>query len=199
MLKINLNEKNKNELERIFEGQTTQTIDFVAESVAQLAFDEWMGWLSSSERYSSLTDQSIERTIGLFIRLMPDKEPDINFLYNRLSIPYGRAKYIIQVISERQLRGWNQRALEQLKDALESNLAEVRAMSPQEKKTSYIKFQITKRSSNILINCIDQMPSNKKPIEAFKLVQSPLKETRIFELLAYYLEDVFEAIKNTKL
>lgn len=39
---------------------------------------------------------------------------------------YGRAKYIVQVISERYLREWNKKAAEQLIEKLESAIEEIK-------------------------------------------------------------------------
>ena len=119
MISIELDDENRIEIQRIFQGHSDQSIDDIAMVVAQLAFDEWMGWLSGAIRYTSVTNQDIERIACLYTHLTPDKEPDINFLYNRCSIPYGRARYITQVILERQIRELNIRAQKQLLEGLE--------------------------------------------------------------------------------
>jgi len=140
---LNLSAKNKSEIERIFYGKTTKKPDEIAESIAQFAFDEWMEWLSNSERPVSLTEQSINRVIKIFSNVMPDAEPDVDFLYNKFNIPFGKARYIIQVVSERQLRELNDRSWKQLITALTKAEAEGTGRSE-------AKIQVSRRAGRIL-------------------------------------------------
>lgn len=195
-IQVQLSPNGRSEIERIFPSQSA---DEVANNVAQLAFEEWLGWLSGNIRYASLTDQSIERVINLFTRLMPEKEPDVGFLYNQFSIPYGRARYICQVIIDRQLRELNKRAREQLIQTLEAEKAKCNKMHPEERKTLLeVRIEIDRRAEKILITCIDQMPAGKKPVESFQRVSLPFPNTRIYKLSPKDLDDVLEAVKQFK-
>ena len=102
-------------LQRVFVGQK---IDLIAGQLAQLALKEWLDWLKGARRYGGETDQSIERVISIFTHVFPEAEPDVGFLYNKFNIPYGRARYIVQAIVNRQLSGLNARALQRLVNVL---------------------------------------------------------------------------------
>jgi hypothetical protein len=197
MTNINIDNETRTELHRIFGEHCSKDGEEIAQAIAQLAFEEWIGWLSGTVRHTSITDQSIDRVINIFSNLMPNKEPDVNFLYNYLSIPYGRARYISQVALERQLRDWNDMALKQLIKVLELKKTEVEAMKDdRERNINYVRMQLNKRSMRLLISAIDQMPENKKPIDTFKLIASPLHETKTFELKAANVNDVLESVKR---
>lgn len=199
MINIELSPESKAALKKIFKGQSGFAEEELAKIVANLAFDEWMGWISGQNRYSSLTEQSVERITDIFSEIMPGREPDINFLYNVLNIPYGKARYIVQVIAERQLSELNKIAIELLISLLSAKSSEVSAMSPSERKTKYVNFEISnKRASRILIMAIDTLPPGKKPIDGLKVAPSPLKDTKFFELKASYVDDVLNAVKQMK-
>lgn len=191
VLNIELSSKDRLELERIF--QDRDNIEEVAQIVAQIAFEEFLGWLSGSVRYTSLTDQSIDRVVNLFIKLMPDREPDVNFLYNKFNIPYGRARYIVQVISELQLREWNQLAREQLIEALQASIDEVKEKNP--KTITEVKIQVSRRSGKILTYVIEQMFAEKQVV-TFKQIKSPLPELVVYTFSPKDIESVFESVKK---
>jgi hypothetical protein len=183
-------------LQRIFDRFDVNT-DEVAAQIAQIAFDEWVDWMSGERRFSSDTDQSIDRVINIYAQVMPSIEPEVGVLYNRFNIPYGRARYIIQAITNRQLRSLNQQAQERLVATLQAELNELNRMNPNDRKLlQEVRFVVDPRAEKLLMSIIDQMPLEKRPISSFKRLPTFLPTTREYSLPPRDIEPVLEAVRN---
>jgi len=122
---------------------------------------------------------------------MPNTDPEVDFLYNKLSIPYGRARYIVQVISERQLRELNERSLDQLKIALKKAIAEGTGKSE-------AKIQITPRAGKILGFVIKQLQESTGHRYVFEQKSSPLPGINTYILSPQEVTPILDAVMKFK-
>lgn len=181
-------------LQRVFVGQN---IDLIAGQLAQLALKEWLDWLRGARRYGSETDQSIERVISIFTHIFPEAEPDVGFLYNKFNIPYGRARYIVQAIVNRQLSSLNARALQRLVRVLEAEMAELQKMEAADRRIlEEVRFIVDPRAEKLLTIILDQMPLEVRPVSSFRRQPTYLPNTREFSISPRDLENVINAVKS---
>lgn len=193
-VEVTLNSDHQRIIKRVFGDQN---IKDTAAELAQLAIEEWLDWIDGSRRYSSDTDQSIDRIISIYGEIMPDVEPEISFLYNRFNIPYGRSKYIVQAIINRQLHSLNLRANERLLKTLEAEWNDYQEMDPEDRKVlQEIRFVIDLREEKLLTTIIEQMPLSKRPIASFKRQPIVLPNTREYSLAPRDLENVLNAVRD---
>lgn len=90
------------------------------ERFAALAFRLFYDWITGAKRYRSLTEQYIEWVANIYTELLPPEEsPNVFRLYNKFNIPHGQATYICRVLNERALAHWRERAVAELRIALE--------------------------------------------------------------------------------
>jgi len=194
---VTLNSKQQDTIQRVFGEKNT---DQIATHLSQLAIEEWLDWIEGRRRYGSDTDQSIDRVIDIYTEVMPDIEPDISFLYNRFSIPYGRSKYIVQAIVNRQLHSLNSRAKERLLQTLEVEWKDFQSMDQDEKKVlQEIRFVVDLREEKLLTTIIEQMPLFERPVASFKRQPTFLPNTREYSLAPRDFENVLKAVRNFKI
>jgi hypothetical protein len=135
--------------------------------------------------------------ISIYAEMMGDMEPDVGFLYNRFNIPYGRARYIVQAIVNRQLSSLNIRALKRLVTELESKLAALQKMDPAERKLlQEIHFYVDPRAEKLLTTILDQMPLEIRPVSSFRRQPTALPNTREYSISPRDLENVVAAVRN---
>lgn len=191
---ITLDSDHQRIIQRVFGNQDVEEI---AAQLAQLAFEEWLDWIEGSRRYSSDTDQSIDRVISIYGEVMPEMEPEISFLYNRFNIPYGRSKYIVQAIVNRQLHSLNSKARERLLRTLGAELDEYQRMDPDDRKVlQEIRFVIDLREEKLLTTILEQMPLSMRPVASFKRQPTYLPNTREYSLAPRDLENVVKAVRD---
>jgi hypothetical protein len=191
---VNLSAADRATLERIFGGSE---LNEVANNVAQSAFEEWIGWLSARRRYTSITDQTIDRVIEIYARAMRDAEPEVGFLYNKFNIPYGSARYIIQAIVNRQLYELNARALKRLIFALEVQAEYLNNLSDAERKVlQEIRVVTDPRAEKMLTTIIELMPIEERPVSTFRRLPTSLPNTREYAMSPRDLKPILEAVKK---
>jgi hypothetical protein len=191
---ICLNTEDQRFLQRLF---SQENIDTIAKQLTQLALEEWLDWLKGVRRYGSETEQTIERVINIYGQILPEEEPDVGFLYNKFNIPYGRARYIIQAIVNRQLSSLNARALQRLIVVLEAEFAELQKMDQTDRKIlQEIRFFVDPRAEKLLTTILDHMPLNIRPVSSFRRQPTFLPNTREYSISPRDLENVLKAVKS---
>ena len=123
---VELTENQVKLLSSIMRNCRFESIADAAPVFAQLAVESWIDWLSGETRYTSLTQQYADWIETIYVNLLPEDEPpSVDRLYNDFNIPFGQAQYITRVLNNKTLTHWRQKAIQQLKSAMENKLPEV--------------------------------------------------------------------------
>ncbi len=194
-IQVDVSQEDLSALTMVFPGRAN--INEAARIIAELAFEEWAGWLTGKKRHTSLTDQSIDRVINIFLNAMPEgTEPDINFLYNNFNMPYGRAAYIKRVIEDRQQHVWNTVAKKELVERLKDKIEEYNGMSRKERGLHpWMQLDVSCRAGKLLISAIERMPDkDDELVNNFKRVTILLTNIYAFKLPSRYLDSILEAV-----
>ena len=193
---VTLSEIDKQQLRQLFPDLNP---DNTANVIANLAFAEWMAWLSGSKRYGSQTEEMTERIIDIYAELTPDKEPNVSTLYNRFGIPFGRARYVCQVIESRHIHALNQQAIIRLLNTLEVEQARLNGMGQEEvRQMPSISFEVDKRGAQILLSLISDQVSTNGISTTLSIVSSPFPDRRRFKLSPRELSVVLEIMRATQ-
>jgi hypothetical protein len=112
-------------IRRAFRRSRFDKTEELAAELAQMAVAAWIDWLAGEKRHNSLTEQHTEWFEEIYAHLLPKSEvPSADRLYNSFNVPFGRAQYIARVLSNKRLTHWRELAVERLREAMESKLAE---------------------------------------------------------------------------
>ena len=87
--------------------------------IADIAFREFVDWLTGSRRPGTLSEQTTDRVLALFSEILFDDVPDASFLVSTLGLSLGQARHIIQTLNLKEPGVLRKRALSQLKQVAE--------------------------------------------------------------------------------
>jgi hypothetical protein len=167
-LNVRLTQQDRRVLSELFPHQPN--LPEILGQIGQMAMREWLDWLSGRKRYGSISDEAVERIFEIFTQLVPEREPSIDVLTNVLGIPYGRARYICQVIGQRQFHLLNEQALGQLRQSLASKVVP-EGQLPAERET---RIHLSRRSAGILASVVAEM----EDISIFSFASCPFPDKR---------------------
>lgn len=125
-ISLELSDEQVQHIEKAFRRCRFDNLEDTVTELAQLAVASWVDWLSGEKRYTSLTQQYIDWVEAIYIHMLPEDEPpSTDRLYNSFNIPFGKAQYIMQVLSSKTLTHWRQKAIERLKTSMSERLNDV--------------------------------------------------------------------------
>ena len=143
MIEIELSQEDLTVLKTAFGDNIT---DDVVSTFVGLATKAWLGWISGSERYNSLTEQYTHWVEQIYTSLLPrDEPPSPERLYSSFNIPYGQAQYIARVLGNKALTSWRMQAKVALLERLREKKPEVdewlnseKSIKPSDARTDHI-------------------------------------------------------------
>jgi hypothetical protein len=167
----------------------------VAQTLVQLAAQEWLSWISGRARPGSMSDLEMERIISMFTQISPGEEISASTLFNRLNLPYGRSQYLARAIAERQIRELNAGAASELASALSTKLAEYNGL-PKEKRQvqKEHRFDVSQRAGRLLSIVTAEMAPDTRP-RSYERVQNPMAGRYSFKLNPQDLEPVLKQVQ----
>lgn len=124
-LEIEVEEGLAEQAEKLFPDATNP-----AGKLARLALREWVAWLRGELRPMTISEQNIERIIGIYGEVLVGDVPDASTLYNEFNIPLGQARYLVQAISYRRAGLLYSLALQGVGDGIDGAMVE-RAQLPE--------------------------------------------------------------------
>ncbi len=85
------------------------------------AFEEWVGWMDGSFRPTSVSELETKRAFELYNRLFLEEVPSADHLGGLLTLPLGRARYLMQTLSYRHGHMLQKRQEDRIRAALENS------------------------------------------------------------------------------
>lgn len=162
--------------------------------LAELAFEQFYGWLSGAKRYRTLTEQYIDWVESIYKELLPPQErPTIERLYGKFNIPHGQATYICRVLNDKALSHWRLRALQELKTALEDKSAKAKEMIGKGEKEKPLILRISSLASIELRNMTVAMFEGDRSVLVPK-IESSYGDIRTVSIPAQTLERVLSQL-----
>lgn len=156
----------------------------LASSVAELAFQEWIAWLSGSDRPLTITEQNTRRVLALYSTMYPNDIPNAESLYNNFRLPLGQARYIAQAISYQRGSHMHGLALENVLRAIHEAVAKwlARPEAEQAAQTRLI-VKFPQSCDKVYVEAIG-------PLVLDNNVRRPQKEDLQFGYVQYPIETV---------
>lgn len=108
------------EIEAIFPQQRE-----AARTLASIAVEEYVQWLTGERRPSKVTDINIQRITQIYERILHDDSPDVSTLVRRFNLPLGQARYLVQAMNYQDSRALRQRGLRRLVTSLRNQQIDV--------------------------------------------------------------------------
>lgn len=80
-------------LTRLFHTTKDEELLVKVEKLREYAFEEWLNWISGTYRPTTLTEQTIDRVLIIYSKLI-DEVPKMEDIIRGFNLPVGRARYI---------------------------------------------------------------------------------------------------------
>lgn len=102
-------------------GTTAPSLTAAAEKIKELAFSEWMDWMSGLYRPISISQNNVDRIAKIYGSVVGDV-PTVNDLVDIFNLPIGRARYVISVLKYGSHPSFRHGALTKLASVLRDSI-----------------------------------------------------------------------------
>ena len=192
-----LSDNEKQELFKLFkiDEKKEDEKDQAIEKFTNFAIKEIYQWTVNRKRYMKITDLEADRIAELSQIFFKDKEPTASYIFNKFDISFGRSRYLSMLIKESKVKEYKETAIEELKEALNTEYNNFMTLSADTQKTTeFVDIIMSQRAYHVLLAEIEEFPENKKPYSGLELKSSLLSSTKIVRLSPKILKNIYEEI-----
>lgn len=143
-----------------------------AEAFASAALQEWIGWLNSSRRTTSMTELETERICTIYTHILENSLPSADAIGQTFNLPLGRAQYIVRNMKYKYPHLFRKRKAELISKALRDG------MWTESRDTCIIEIDA---------GCQDLLDQTIKALLANGLLRSEVSGQKIYDKVRYEL------------